>query len=288
MTIRDDQPRPVLSPISDPPERPSKASSRELLERSRTYASQISKRGAFSARRRVNAYNGVRSRRPQIGRPMQISDPSDFKHVGRAIPRRTEGFRPLQLSIYMPDNQLSPLMPHFRELGADDSVVTCPPQAVMTHSRSGSAVSSSTIPRKPLKPSAILRLERRSARDSVDERESPLSTTSEWVALQPLKPPPRIPESASTQELMQALEAQLPRPPPAVRLRSTFESPHLVRAAEQYGRVKSALIERQVLYEQLKKLDTILEQRRSLYIGKSSRVTSVYNQPQGNFFEAKN
>lgn len=284
MTIlHDQQPRLVPPPISDPPGRPSTraSSSKELLDRGRSYAATASKRGAFSMRRKLNAYNGIRTRRPQIGRPMQISGPSDFQHVAMAIPqRRTERFRPLQLSIYMPDNQLSPILPHFREFrDGDDSVLTYPAQAVMSHSRSGSALSNFTIPRKPLIHSSA-RLERSSVRNSVDEHEPPSPTTSEW-ALHPLKPPPRIPESPSTQELMAALEAQLPKAPPAARLRTITETPRLIRTAEQYGRVKSALIERQELDDQLKKLDTIIEQRRSLYLSRSSRIPSLFNVPHG-------
>lgn len=278
MIIEYGQPRLVPEPLYETPPRPSTraSSSRELLDRGRNYASQASKRGAFSVRRKLNAYNGFHhSRRPQIGRPMQISNPSEFQHVGMAIPRRNDRFRPLQLSIYMPDNRLSPILPHFRDFGDDDFGLSYPPQAMMMHSRSGSALSTFTIPRKPVS-SSIMRLDRRSSRNSVDEHESPSSTASEW-ALQPLKPPPRIPESPSTQELMAALEAQLPKALPAARLQSITETPRLVRTAEQYGRVKSALIERQELDEQLRKLDTIIEQRQSLYLSRSSRATSIYN-----------
>lgn len=79
------------------------------MSRSKSFASRASSRGSFSVRRKLNAYNGPR--RPR----MEIGPPSDFRHLENAMPsRRNEGFRPLELSIYMPQNQLSPILPHFR------------------------------------------------------------------------------------------------------------------------------------------------------------------------------
>lgn len=92
------------------------------------------------------------SRRPQI------SAPTDFRHLysetfqfPSSQPRhRPVSFRPLELSIYVPNNQLSPLLPEFnidehippppaaytrRDTSWDDSSVT------LTHERSTSSVS---------------------------------------------------------------------------------------------------------------------------------------------------
>lgn len=117
-------------------------------------------KGSFSVRRRFGS-NASSSRRPQI------SAPSNFRHIYSESfqfpqqlqqPRqRPRSFRPLQLSIYQPDNSLSPLLPHFEYVHPD---VTPPPpaytnnsfdddSATLTHNRSYSSMSFH-IPRRPL------------------------------------------------------------------------------------------------------------------------------------------
>ncbi|KAG0649452.1 hypothetical protein D0Z07_4520 [Hyphodiscus hymeniophilus] len=162
----------------------------------------------------------------------------------------------------MPENQLSPILPHF---GADDltfesdnmKALPYPPAAV-THSRSESALSF-RIARKPLRSSS--------------------RASSEWTAQ--FKPRP---ESLSTQELLAALEHELPKAPPHARLRAMTEPP-------AYERVKSALHERYELERRLKDIDEQIEERRSVYLSSSrpssratstrpTSVTSVYEESQ--------
>ena len=250
MRIELDQPRLVPPPIPESQERPS-TRSREWVERSKSFASRASSRGSFSVRRKLNAYNGLR--RPQIGAP------SDFRVVENAMPRRRERFRPLELSIYMPDNQLSPILPHFN---VDDGLsfpvddfkdLPCPPTA-LTHSRSESALSF-RIPRKPIRSG---------------------SGSSQWTAqFQPR------PESLNSQQLIAALEHQLPRAPPQARLRALTEPP-------SYERVKSALHEKFELEQRLKDIDELIEERQSIYLTSRptsraalTRPTSIYEESQG-------
>ncbi len=270
MTIlHDQQPRLIPPPRPEPQEGlPSiHAPSREWVTRTKSFVSRASSRGSFSVRRKINAYNGPR--RPRIGAPM------DFRHVQNAIPRRTERFRPLELSIYMPDNQLSPILPHFdvNDRGAEleDDRITSMPSIAMTHARSNSAMSNFSIPRKPV-----------TARKSIIEKVDSAHTTPESVGSEfvshPLRPRPSLPESPSTQELMAALDDSLPQPPPAARLRANT-APVIYRHSAQVERVKSVLHERLELDQRLKDLDNLIEERQSLYL--SSRAASIYTEAEG-------
>jgi hypothetical protein len=254
MRIEHHQPRLVPSPLPVPQDE----ASQEWANRTRSFGSRASTRASFALKRKLNAYNGFYSnntpRRPQIGAP------SDFRHVDHAIPRRKEVFRPLELSIYMPENQLSPILPHFGQsdhmsFPLDDMKELPYPPAALSHSRSDSAMSF-RIPRKPLRSSS--------------------RASSEWTAQ--FKPRP---ESLSANELLAALEHELPKVPPPARLRSFTEPP-------AYERVKSALHEKFELEQRLKDIEEVIEERKSIYFANSrptsralSRSTSVYSEAQG-------
>lgn len=250
MRIEHQQPRLIPPPMPEPQER-SSTRSREWVARSKSFASRASSRGSFTVRRKLNAYNGPR--RPRIGAP------SDFRLVENAMTRRAERFRPLELSIYMPENQLSPLLPHFNPgdlsfLLTDRDDLSYP-RPVMPHSRSDSALSFQ-IPRKPIRSSS--------------------GTSLEWTA----HSGPR-PESLSAQELLAALEKELPKAPMPVRLRAMTEPP-------VYERVKSALHEKFELERRLKDIDEVIEERRSIYLNSRptsraavARSTSVYAEFNG-------
>jgi len=255
MRIEHNQPRLVPPPIPEPQDRPS-TRGREWVTRTRSFASRASSRGSFSARRKLNMYNGPR--RTRVG---TIGAPSDFRHVENAMPRRTEVFRPLELSIYMPENQLSPILPHFGTIDdlsfpSDPSQELAYPPAALWHSRSESSMSF-RIPRKPLRSSS--------------------RASSEWTAQ--FKPRP---DSLSAQELLAALEHEMPKAPPAARLRSMTEPP-------SYERVKSALHEKFELEQRLKDIEEVIEERKSIYINSrptsraASRPSSIYSEAQGNF-----
>jgi len=252
MRIEHHQPRLIPPPIPESQERPS-TRGREWVSRSKSFASRASSRGSFSVRRKINAYNGPR--RPRIGAP------SDFRHLDNAMPRRTEGFRPLELSIYMPQNRLSPLLlPHCRpddlSFPPDDMKELPRPPSAMTHTRSDSSLSF-RIARKPLRS---------------DSRAS-----SEWTAqFQPR------PDSLTANELLARLETDMPKPPPPARLRAMTEPP-------TYERIKSALHEKFELEQKLKDIDEVIEERKSIYLSSrpTSRATShprsIYSESQGTF-----
>jgi hypothetical protein len=265
MTILHHQPRLVPPPVPEPQD--SRSSSHEWMSRTKTFASRASVRGSFSVRRKLNAYNG--SRRPHIGAP------TDFRHVQNALPRRADRFRPLELSIYMPDNQLSPLLPHFGAVDDEADSILSYPAPALVHSRSESALSNFSIPRKPL-----------NAHKSVHGRLEGLSvhTTSSSSgseqAAQPLQSRLGLPESPSAQELMAALQEELPQSPPKARLRSNTEPPRIInRESAQVDRVKMVLQEKLELEKRLQDLDSIIEERRSVYM--SSRANSIYAVSEG-------
>lgn len=264
MTILHHQPRLVPPPIPEPQD--SRSLSHEWITRTKSFASRASIRGSFSVRRKLNAYNGPR--RPHI------SAPTDFRHVENALPRRIDRFRPLELSIYMPDNQLSPLLPHFCDMHDEENSILSYPEPALVHTRSDSALSNFSIPRKPL-----------NAHKSVHSRVEGLSihttlSSGSELASQPLQPPPSLPESPSAMELMAALQDELPQSLPKARLRSNTEPPRIInRESAQVDRVKLVLQEKLELEKRLQDLDNMIEERRSIYL--SSRTTSVHTVSEG-------
>lgn len=235
MRIEHQQPRLISPPLPEPQV---ESRGREWVERSKSFASRASSRGSFSVRRTLNAYNGPR--RPRI------SGPTEFRHIENALPRRTERFRPLELSIYAPQNQLSPIISHFETV--DDTPL------LSTDSRPDSF----QIARKPVRSS------------------SRTSGTSEWTAH--YKPRP---ESLTAEQLLAALESDLPKAPAPARLRSMTEPP-------TYQRVKSILHEKYELEQRLKDIEETIEERKSIYMSSRptsralSRRESIYSDNTGN------
>jgi hypothetical protein len=258
MTILHRQPRLIPPPI--PESQYTRSPSHEWMVRTKSFASRASRRGSFSVRRKFNKYNG--SRRPQI------SGPTNFVHVECALPpRRRRSFRPLELSIYMPENRLSPIsLPHFESIDEDQQPILSYPADALLHSRSESVMSNFSIPRKPL--GSHRRLEGVSIR----------KTSAEWVPYSFDARPGRR-RSPSAQELMAVLEYDMPQTPPQARLRSYTEPPRMsVQDSEQVDRVKLILREKVELEKRLRDIDTIIEERRSVYL--RSRANSVATRGQ--------
>lgn len=248
MRIEHHQPRLIASPIAAPEPR-----GREWVARSKDFASRASSRGSFSVRRHLNAYNGYQPRRPQISAPM------DFRHVDHPLSGRKPSFRPLELSIYMPENQLSPILTHFGtidDLSFDPRNKELPafPPSAMTHTRSESALSHHRIPRKPVRSSSHVSMD--------------------WAH----KPRP---ESIEARELFAAMESQLPQAPAQARLRS-------MTAPAGYERVKSAIQEKNELEQRLRDIEETIEERKSIYMNSrpTSRATSRASRPRSIYAEA--
>lgn len=237
------------------------------LSESRLRTSRSLSRLSFTSKRSA-------PRRPTIGAP------SEFRRVqsGRISPlRRTPPFRPLQLSIYLPGNEL-PDLPIFWEDGADkvEDVELKRPAQALVKSRSDSMLlrqpsSSFSIPRKPV-PSMTSSLD--ASRFSMDSQ-----FTLNWVG-GPSKPRsidhlrsksierrPSFITTRSAQGFLDALDvrdfgdANLPQPPPAA-IRSNSEPPYTIyrRASEQSLRLRTHLEERQSLEGRLPNCATIQEE----------------------------
>ncbi|KAI1769482.1 hypothetical protein GGR53DRAFT_1368 [Hypoxylon sp. FL1150] len=130
---------------------------------------QGSGRSSFSARRLLlrPGSSSSSSRRPQISAPTNFrhlySESFRFPDYGHAQMRpRPASFRPLELSIYISDNRLSPILPHFDY----PTPPVTPPQRAFTlssrsedsppipHSRSYSSMSFH-IPRRPVNGGSV-------------------------------------------------------------------------------------------------------------------------------------
>jgi hypothetical protein len=251
IVLHNQQPRLIPPPRPFSQYRPStRSSAREVLARSRDLASRAASRGSFSVRRKVNAYNGPR--RPRIG------SPTDFRHVQNVMPRRTERFKPLELSIYLPENRLSPILPYF---GASEEVLPSFPPPTFAHDRSMSSSSAHLIPRKPVYAHGGSR------GGSFDAGNAP-SRYVDWVS----------PSAVDLSIQRPSLDKELPAFPAPARLR--HEPPnHNLRASEQYTRVRSVLKERDDLDRRLHDLDDMIERRRSVYASRPPTATATYLPP---------
>ncbi|KAK6585257.1 hypothetical protein PZA11_001984 [Diplocarpon coronariae] len=236
ITVVDRQPRPVPPPAPELSERPATAG-REWVTRTKSMASRASSRGSFAVRRRMNAYNGPR--RAQIG-PPRVPSPSDFRHVETAAKRRASwsgNFRPLVLSIHVPANKLSPLLPYFGGNEAAPSPSRFSMElpghtAAFIHSRGESARSA------------------RAAQKSVRSGSgNPSESTPQF--------PSRV-DSLRAQEFLAAWGGDpIPQTPPPARLRANTEP-------GSYERVKSALHEKYELEQRVKDLEETIEVKRSV------------------------
>ncbi|KAK6609848.1 hypothetical protein H4I95_02907 [Botrytis cinerea] len=148
MRIINGQPQLISPPLSQSPERPPTASAFERpdtrgKERTRTRSRTSSRGSSFTLKRNVSSRASNR---------MVISAPYNFQHhtetsyvrePERVVLRKEPRLRPLELSIYLPGNRLSPLPefgPHFNEDKTNRPLV---------HMRSESALEF-RVPRKPV------------------------------------------------------------------------------------------------------------------------------------------
>jgi hypothetical protein len=121
-------------PPTPPPSMPAR-----FFEQSRTLASRASERASFSVRRRTTP-------RPSISSPMPAVVPAND------LPVRRRSFRPLELSIYLPNNRLSDL-PEFDAVSFTEvGEIKLPPRALL-RTRSAEVVTrqapSLLVPAKP-------------------------------------------------------------------------------------------------------------------------------------------
>ncbi|KAI9807673.1 MAG: hypothetical protein M1825_005614 [Sarcosagium campestre] len=222
--------------------------------RSRSVISHASSRGSVYVRRRTKS---TVSRRPTIGAP------SDFRRVENYQTRSTGRFRPLELSIYLPQNRLSPLPTFDHPPGEEPAELERPAQArILPRTNSiFSNASDFTIPRKPVAPATDLRIPDY-GRQSFDARSMLSTQGSEWVS-HPLRPRPSLPESLSTQELISALESRLPKPPAAMRTRSSSDltSSMYRRDSDSHRRPFITSDERNEIDGRITDIGTIQEER---------------------------
>ena len=234
------------------------------LSEGRLRTSRSLSRISFTSRRSA-------PRRPTIGAP------SEFRrvHSGRISPlRRNPPFRPLQLSIYLPGNEL-PDLPIFWEDETDkaEEVKLERPAQALAKSRSDPMLlrqpsSSFSIPRKPV-PSRTSSLD--ASRFSMDSQftlnwvGSPSKSQSiDHLRSKSIERRPSFITTRSAQDFLDALDARdayLPQPPPATT-RSNSEPPYTIyrRASEQSLRLRTHLEERQSLEGRLPNCATIQEE----------------------------
>ncbi|KAI9842840.1 MAG: hypothetical protein M1837_006861 [Sclerophora amabilis] len=247
------KPPPRLEPHDERPGSFSTFSIPQWMARSQIFTSKTSSWDASSAKRRTNSMGSIW--------PV-ISGPSEFKQVD-GFNRRANDFRPLELSICLPSNRLSPL-PDF-SLPTDEPAELVYPAPAHVASRTTSMLSKSSsefrIPRKPvgsisgLPTNAI-------GRESFDIGSSPSTTSSDWIA-QPLRPRPSAPGAPSP--VAGPLTSNGPPYSPKLRARSRTEPARVLRRrdGEQCLRArKTSPGEWHGLDEKLMNIDTIPEEPR--------------------------
>lgn len=219
------------------------------------------------------SFTGRRSTscRPTIGAP------SKFRRVqsGRISPlRRSPAFRPLQLSIYLPGNEL-PDLPIFWEDGANmgDDVTLEQAAQALVKSQSDSMLlrqtsSSFSIPRKPV-PSRAFSLD--ASRFHMDSQftlnwvGSPSKSRSiDHLRSKSIERRPSFITTRSAQDFLDALDARdahiLQPPPSTIRANSEPYCAIYRRASEQSLRLRTHLEERQSLEGRLPNCATIQEE----------------------------
>ena len=218
MGIAYDQPR-LIPPMRPEPQHHRRASrsstvTAKWVARSRSLASRASTAGSILSRRR----RASTARRPTIGAP------SDFRRIQNHRNRRLEGFRPLELSIYLPQNRLSPLpdfsSPCDERRDQNSAALALPP--LRTASILSFPPSDFRIARKPLRSTVDLSWSPDAYRNL-----DPRSTPSDWL-VQPLRPRPSFPSSLNSRELVPFPQTHSLTSPPISHTRSATEPLHLL------------------------------------------------------------
>ncbi|KAI1450268.1 hypothetical protein F5Y02DRAFT_108223 [Annulohypoxylon stygium] len=203
----------------------------------------------FSARKLLSRPNSSSSRRPHISAPTEFRhlDAESFRfpdyrpaHVGQ----QPASFRPLELSIYMTDNRLSPILPH-----VDYSAPPPPPPPPVTPPQRAFTLSSR-------------------------DEDSPHMAHSRSYSSMSFHIPRRPVNGGSVFDSPRSDDSMPQRPQPAkVRDRTSPEtsSPMMEDLVE---RVATAMMERDMLQE---RIDDVIE-RQSIYI--SSRPSTAHGEPE--------
>ncbi|KAI9828257.1 MAG: hypothetical protein M1826_006083 [Phylliscum demangeonii] len=246
MGICYDEPRLIPPPRPDPRTSPSQGQQQHRHQRSASRSSTLTAKWMGRSRSLASRASSIgsilvpwtaltskpTSRLPAIGLP------SDFRRVECDAPRQPElAFRPLELSIYRPQNRLSPL-PDFRSTTTspddlDDLFLAGPELASVGHDRHEQYRSSllrmdSALSHQPCSSSAHFRIARKpvssivplcwaadpaSSRQPFDAGSASSVFGADWI-VQPLRPRPSLSLSSRSQE-PQA---------PSVRARSSVET----------------------------------------------------------------
>ncbi|KAK4236646.1 hypothetical protein C8A03DRAFT_16725 [Achaetomium macrosporum] len=247
-----DQPAVVSGPSAEPVWSRDRTYERMLererdRERERARLRRPVSRDSSSVRRQWFSKSSSSTRR------LQISGPTDFRHVQSesfqfpppAARPRPRSFRPIELSIYQPQNRLSPILPHL------ECDITPPPRAHTANSSRWDASSGTTLTNERSYSSMSFHLPRRHGRQSSGMSDASMT-------------PPRLPRQGSG---LSDASTSPPRIPPKSRARA-YTAPSTERIVE---RIASALIEKERLQAEI---NSLIE-RQSIYLG--SRPSTGYD-----------
>ena len=169
-----DQPAVIPRPSAEP-----------LWSNERTYEKTMERERQAAARLRRTTSRDSASRRAWFARSsssvrrLQISGPTDFRHLQSesfqmpppASRPRPRSFRPIELSIYQPQNRLSPILPYV------EGGIRLPPRAYTANSSRWDASSSSTLAGDRSQSTLSFHVPRRHVRQrsslSIDSNASP-------------------------------------------------------------------------------------------------------------------
>ncbi|KAF1976533.1 hypothetical protein BU23DRAFT_440086, partial [Bimuria novae-zelandiae CBS 107.79] len=292
MEICYDQPRTIEVPRAEPVSpRPATTHSvsrhvSQWVATSRDFASRASSR--------ASVYTLTRPRKSHSKVRLSISDPIEFRHDGgydgvhgiqsmlddAPMPvRRRRSFRPLELSIYLPDGRLSPL-PDF-ELDAWGEMPQAPAQVLVRNrdSRTNSissdpAASCYLIQRKPVGSGS-----RRSSVQSIRSVQSrPLSMTLSTLPF--LQEEPKSPK-AQAESIRSTTPSDLQRrgtlSPP--RILSRLPSPSRARSNTAPSRPPSLRRAKTDVDAAIRELNTIVEERRADAYRFRNQSSAFINRP---------
>ena len=205
-----------------------------------------------------------KSRRPTIG------SPTDFRRVEGGLDqiRQDASFRPLELSIYIPGNELPPL-PTFTKNGlmSFDGLKSPSHCHVIRKSMSDTMLlqkpsEAFVVPRKPVEPLILKRASTVASVYSCDDDASlspSMKSRSHSIYNEAISALP-----SSTQAFLDLLEDNGPRPPVPLKIKShgRSRSPVPVRrkASDQNMRLQAHIEQRQQMESRLHDFDTILEE----------------------------
>ena len=271
LRVYDDLPSPAMST-------PSRMTN--YMDGGRRLASRASSRASSRARALSQSRSSLFAKKQPSRKPITIGRPTEFRRTDAPFARGASPFRPLELSIYLPGNRLSPL-PSFSEEYEDLEALQYPARALIRAKSDDalSRMSTFTVRRKPV--ASVSRYSSFDASSSIYESHASFSSSPQLKQTTASYSSPQLSSANNPHATKDHSACQLPPLPVAARVRTLSEPPNTERRPRLADtRRRATSEERHRVQSRSVDFDTITEERIDEGDDDARSVSSVYDTPE--------